>query len=210
MTMPGENIKVSNLSALELALGKRIAQVRATRVLTLDQLSLKTGFTKGYLSKIENSKVIPPIGTLIRIARELEADVSELLQQDPAPRDDEETISVARAWQHERVIKGGASFGYDYVPLADQRHHKHMDPFVMLFGSGVDMDIRFEHEGEEFMFVLTGEVEFEVMLETGKKTWVLSVGDSAYFDSKIPHRGRSLQGDSAVLVVIYRPDRSFG
>jgi quercetin dioxygenase-like cupin family protein len=83
-----------------------------------------------------------------------------------------------------------------------------MDPFVMLFASGIDMDVRFEHEGEEFMFVLAGEVEFEVMLETGKKSWVLSVGDSAYFDSKIPHRGRSLQGDSAVLVVIYRPDRS--
>ena len=86
MTTSSDNLRAANLSALELALGKRIAQVRAARVLTLEQLSVKTGFTKGYLSKIENSKVIPPIGTLIRIARELEADVAELLQPDPALR----------------------------------------------------------------------------------------------------------------------------
>jgi transcriptional regulator with XRE-family HTH domain len=207
MKMSSDNPQAGNPSALELALGKRIAQVRAARVLTLEQLSVKTGFTKGYLSKIENSKVIPPIGTLIRIARELDAEVAELLQPDVAPRQ-QDAISVVRAWQNEPVIQGGDAFGYDYVPLADQRLHKHMDPFVMLFASGVDMDIRFEHEGEEFMFVLNGEIEFEVMLDSGKRSWTLAVGESAYFDSKIPHRGRSLKGNSAVLIVIYRPDRS--
>ena len=61
------------------------------------------------------------------------------------------------------------------------------------------------NEGEEFFFVLSGEVEFEAVLEDVAQRWVLSVGDSVYFDSRIPHRGRSLRGESQVLVVIYRP-----
>jgi transcriptional regulator with XRE-family HTH domain len=194
---------VSAPSTLELALGRRIVQLRATRGLTLDRLAQMSGFTKGYLSKIENSKVIPPIGTLIRIARELDVEISDLLQSaGVAPQP---PVSIARGDRRARVVKGEATFGYDDVPLADDRHDKHMEPFVMLFQEHVDKDIRFEHEGEGFMFVLSGRVEFEAMLEGGLKRWVLSVGDSAYFDSQIPQRGRSLGGESEVLVVIYRP-----
>ena len=62
--------------------------------------------------------------------------------------------------------------------------------------SRVDKDIRFEHKGEEF--------RFEATIEGRNKIWILSLGDGAYFDSEIPHRGRSLRGESRALVVIYR------
>ncbi len=195
--------EIDDLSALELALGQRIAQVRAVRGLTLDRLSNMTGFTKGYLSKIENSKVIPPIGTLIRIAGELGAEVADLLQSASNTRP--EPIAIVRADRHRRVLKGGTSFGYDYIALAEDRHDKRMEPFIMIFPEDVDKDVHFEHEGEEFFFVLTGRVEFEALLEGCSRRWVMSAGDSVYFDSRIPHRGRSVCGESQVLVVIYHP-----
>ena len=191
-------------TAIELQLGKRIYKLRSARGYTQDQLAAATGFTKGYLSKIENSKVIPPIGTLVKIAQVLDTDVADLLEPDTASGHDNESICVVRSWQREAVIKGGSSFGYDYAALAHQRHHKQMEPFIMVFPSQVDRDIRFEHEGEEFMFILSGEVEFEVAIDGRNKTWILSPGDSVYFDSRIPHRGRSLEGESRALVVIYR------
>jgi transcriptional regulator with XRE-family HTH domain len=203
MKRQSADVQTESLSALELALGQRIAQVRAARGLTLDRLSSMTGFTKGYLSKIENSKAIPPIGTLIRIARELGAEIADLLQS--AKNSQAEPISIVRRDQRQRVLKGGASFGYDYIALAEDRHDKCMEPFIMIFAEDVNKDIHFEHEGEEFFFVLSGEVEFEAVLEDVAQRWVLSVGDSVYFDSRIPHRGRSLRGESQVLVVIYRP-----
>jgi quercetin dioxygenase-like cupin family protein len=64
--------------------------------------------------------------------------------------------------------------------------------------------VRFEHAGEEFIFILEGEVEFEVTAEGKAKVWVLSPGDSVYFDSRLPHRSRSLKGASSALVVIFR------
>ena len=203
MKRPSAEDQIDALSALELALGQRIAEVRAARGLTLERLAAMTGFTKGYLSKIENSKVIPPIGTLIRIARELGAEIADLLQS--ARSAASEPISIVRRDQRQRVMKGGASFGYDYIALAEDRHDKCMEPFIMIFPEDVDKDVHFDHDGEEFMFVLSGEVEFEALLDGVPKRWVLAVGDSAYFDSKIPHRGRSLAGQSQVLVVIYRP-----
>jgi transcriptional regulator with XRE-family HTH domain len=191
-----------NPTKIEVRLGKRIAALRAGVGFTLDRLAAQAGFTKGYLSKIENSKVIPPIGTLVKIAQVLGTDLSELFTDEAATSD--EAISIVRSWERETVVRGGSSFGYDYVALAHKRHHKQMEPFVMVFPSKIDKDIRFEHEGEEFMFILQGKVELEAEIDGRTKTWILSPGDSAYFDAEIPHRGRSLRGESRALVVIYK------
>lgn len=191
------------LTELELRLGKRIAELRAARRFTLEQLAGATGFTKGYLSKIENSRVIPPIGTLVKIAHTLGTDVADLLGREGTPADHEK-VCIVRSWERETVVRGGSSFGYDFVALAHKRHHKRMEPFVMVFPPEVDKDVRFEHAGEEFMFILSGEVEFEAQVDGRTRTWVLAPGDSAYFDSTIPHRGRSVRGESRALVVITR------
>ncbi|RFB70760.1 MULTISPECIES: cupin domain-containing protein [unclassified Herbaspirillum] len=203
MTDELDSAKEEIPTAIELQLGKRISRLRGARGYTLENLATATGFTKGYLSKIENSKVIPPIGTLLKITQVLETDIADLLEPEDATADTD-TVCVIRSWQRESVIKGGSSFGYDYVALAHKRHHKQMEPFIMVFPSKVDRDIRFEHEGEEFMFILDGEVEFEAIIDGRNKTWVLSPGDSVYFDSRSPHRGRSLNGESRALVVIYK------
>jgi transcriptional regulator with XRE-family HTH domain len=192
-----------DLSAVELQLGLRIAELRGARGFTQDQLAAETGFTKGYVSKIENSKVIPPIGTLVRIARALAIDVADLFGARGAD-DADQAVCVVRESERESVVRGGSEFGYDYVALAHKRHHKQMEPFVMVFPSKVSKDVRFEHEGEEFVFILSGKVEFELTVEGRKRSYILSPGDSMYFDSRIPHRGRSLRGESRAVVVIYR------
>jgi len=45
---------------------------------TLRQLAKKSGFTQGYLSKVENSDKAPPVSTRIRLARVLEVGISDL------------------------------------------------------------------------------------------------------------------------------------
>jgi len=193
------------LTAPELLLGRRLCQLRMATGLTLDRLAAATGFTKGYLSKIENSKVIPPIGTLVKIAHVLKTDLANLFGADVVG-DRDEAVCIVRAAERQAIIRGGSSFGYDYIALANKRHRKHMEPFVMIFPADVEKDVRFEHEGEEFMFILSGEVELSALIDGRIQSWVLTPGDSAYFDSSIPHRGRSLHGESRALVVIYRVD----
>ncbi|HEV2610105.1 MAG TPA: helix-turn-helix domain-containing protein [Noviherbaspirillum sp.] len=193
----------TQLSDVEQRLGRRIHDLRSARDFTLDALAKATGFTKGYLSKIENSKVIPPIGTLVKLAEVLKIELGDLLgSESSAERND--GICIVRSWEREPVLRGGSSFGYDYTSLAQKKRHKHMDPFIMVFPSNIEKDVRFEHDGEEFLFILDGEIEFGFVVEGKERLWVLSPGDSVYFDSRIPHRGRSLKGESRALVVIYR------
>lgn len=192
---------------IELRLGKRIGALREARGLTQDQLAAGAGFTKGYFSKIENSKAIPPIGTLLKISNVLGVDLVDLLDGEVDDMD-EGPICLTRSQTPESVVKGKKAFGYDYFPLAQKRHEKHMHPFVMVFPPEVDKQVRFEHQGEEFMYVLSGKVEFEATIGGRRKVWILSQGDSIYFDSRIPHRGRSVRGTSKVLVVIYSIGKS--
>lgn len=193
----------SQLTAPERLIGQRLRELRIAHGFTQDRLAADTGFTKGYLSKIENSKVIPPIGTLVKIAHILGAELTELFGQSPVS-DLDQRMCIDRARDRQDVIRSGTSFGYDYKALADKRYHKYMEPFIMIFLPEVGKDVSFDHEGEEFMFILSGKVELTVEIDGQRRVLILAPGDSAYFDSSIPHRGRSLSGESRALVMIYR------
>ena len=184
----------------ETIIGERVAKLRTQLGLTLDQLASQTGFTKSYLSKIENSRKVPPIGTLSRIAHALKTEITELLN-DPATGSSR-AFTLVRSNERLPVVRGGTAFGYDYVSLADTKSHKKMEPFLFTFPSQIDKHVFFEHEGEEFLFILTGRVEWQA----GSEKAILEPGDSVYFDSRLPHRGRALDGEATALVVTYSPE----
>ena len=183
----------------ETIIGERVAKLRTQLGLTLDQLASQTGFTKSYLSKIENSRKVPPIGTLSRIAHALKTEITELLHDPDAGSS--RAFTLVRSNERLPVVRGGTAFGYDYVSLADTKSHKKMEPFLFTFPSQIDKHVFFEHEGEEFLFVLSGRVEWQA----GSEKVILTPGDSIYFDSRLPHRGRALDGEATALVVTYNP-----
>jgi transcriptional regulator with XRE-family HTH domain len=184
---------------IEKLIGARIGELRTRLGMTLEQLAAQTGFSKGYLSKIENSRKVPPIGSLSRIAAALRTDISELLHAPSLAPD--RGFSVVRAAERQAVVRGGTAFGYDYASLVDGHRDRKMDPFLFTFPSQIDKYVFFEHEGEEFMFVLSGRVEWQA----GSHKLVLEAGDSIYFDARLPHRGRALDGEARALVVTYSP-----
>lgn len=189
-------------TAAEHSIGARLLALRARKRVTLEQLAEVTGFTKGYLSKIENSKKVPPIGSLARIAAALDADIAYFFQtRDGNARS---STSVVHRKDRQPVVRGGTAFGYDYVTLAHNRRNKRMEPFLFSFPRRIAGHVQFQHDGEEFLFLLTGRVEFEV---DGEK-YILEEGDSLYFDANLPHRGRALGASAKAIVVTYSPHRS--
>jgi transcriptional regulator with XRE-family HTH domain len=182
-------------------IGDHLKALRAARGITLDQLAAATGLTKSYLSKIQNSHKLPPIATLSRIAQALGTGIAsffgDILQQGQG-------ASVVRSSERLPVVRGGTAFGYDYVSLAHDRLVKRMEPFVFTFPSKIDRHVFFDHGGEEFVFILSGRVVFQV----GDERWTLAKGDSIYFDAAIPHRGWSVGRDATALVVIHAAQNS--
>ncbi|MEW6672209.1 MAG: cupin domain-containing protein, partial [Thermodesulfobacteriota bacterium] len=55
------------------------------------------------------------------------------------------------------------------------------------------------HDGEEFIYVLSG----EVVLDIGEDTYKLEPGDSVYYLSTTPHLIASKSGKATILAVLY-------
>ncbi len=70
---------------IEGEIGKRIKAFRNEKRLTLEKLAEQTGFSKGYLSKMEKSEKAPPVSTLGIIARALGVTISRLLGEESRP-----------------------------------------------------------------------------------------------------------------------------
>ncbi len=187
----------------EKAIVEKIKQIRLNKKITLKALANETGLTEGYLSRIENSENAPPIATLIRIAQGLGIDISYLLLPEnndnskiPKLIIDREGSDKEQAYPHGTQKK--TDFGFRYEARAVKKRGKNMEPYVII--SNDQLGESFQHDGEEFGYVLEGEVEFFY----GSEKYILKKGDSVYFDATIPHYGRSVgNAEAKVLTVIY-------
>lgn len=96
----------------------------------------------------------------------------------------------------------GTTYGYIYENLALEKKGKNMEPFIVTVGfeHPVNIQTDFCHQGEEFLYVLEGTMEFFFK----GRSYILEQGDSAYFDSDVPHSGKSVGDKKAkLLIVIY-------
>ncbi len=181
-------------------IAKNINTLRKQKAITLQELADLTGLTKGYLSKIERSKKAPPYSTLNKIAISLGVDAPFLLGENLQGSQDTR-ISFTKKNQRKVVerlgsLSEGSLYGYAYEALAFDKPGKNMEPYII--EPAFDEEGIFQHEGEEFMFVLEGKHEF---IYDGEK-FIMEQGDSVYFDAAIPHTGRSLGNKKAKLLAV--------
>ncbi len=180
-------------------IGRRVREHRQAAGLTLAALAQGAGFGKAYLSRIENGKKVPPIGTLARIAEVLGIEAASLLAKPGTEAVDWRGISLVRKSEKRETVMGGSAFGYNYFALTNATQGRALQPFLFTFPAEVDKFVFFQHEGEEMLHVLTGRIEWQV----GMDKYILEPGDTLHFDSRMPHRGHSLSGPATALVVMY-------
>jgi transcriptional regulator with XRE-family HTH domain len=181
----------------EESVGKNIKAIRKQKNITLQELARRSGLTKSYLSRIERSKKAPPYSTVNRIAMALEVEVAYLISEKVEGLSDIR-ISIAKKNKGKVVQTLGSSYGYKYEALGFSKPGKNMQPYII--SAAFDEKSIFQHEGEEFIYVLEGTYEF---IYDGKK-YIMEEGDSAYFDSGVPHTARSLGDKKArVLAIMY-------
>ena len=180
----------------EAEIGKKIREFRLKKLLTLQELADKSGYSKGYLSKVEKSVKAPPVATLSVIARELGVSVSVILGEETK----NDSICLVRQNERTLMAKTGEEFGYAYEALANPYPSKHMEPFVLSYPSDDALKHTFQHDGEEMLFVLQGQMRFRYR----NSEFILNKGDCLYFDSGVAHTGEPI-GDEPLktLIVLY-------
>jgi transcriptional regulator with XRE-family HTH domain len=184
----------------KLHIGRKIRDLRKKAGFVLQDLSDQTGLSKPLLSQIEREVVSPPIATLLKISKALNVNLSFFFQDS----DPEEKVVLVRR-DESKVIDsryfGRDESGYYYEALAYKKSKKYMEPFLVEFKrKRADKLSYFSHEGEEFIYLLEGKLEFR----TENEQYVLNPGDSLYFESSIPHAYRALERKNAkALTVVY-------
>jgi transcriptional regulator with XRE-family HTH domain len=191
----------------EETIARNIYDLRKKRKITLDKLADLTGLTKGYLSKIERSKKAPPYSTLNKIAMAFGVDAASLLEENPRDKRNIQISFTSKSKGKSIKVVGslaeGSLYGYNYEALAFDKSGKNMEPFII--EPSFDEEATFQHEGEEFMYVLEGKHE----LTYNGNRYLMQKGDCVYFDAAVPHTGRSLGNKKAkLLAVMYNYRRS--
>ena len=186
----------------EVRVGEKIKALREQKGLSLKELADLTGFSTALLSQMENHLVSPSLGTIIKMARALGVRVGDFLGETEG-----EPYTIVRKDERRKVSrfasKDGVKYGYSYESLGFEKKDRHMEPFIVtLEPATVKTSKTSVHEGEEFIFVLEGEME--VIL--GNHTDILCPGDSIYYDSTIPLRVQCHQDkNTRILAVLYAP-----
>lgn len=165
-----------------LELGKRVRELRVSRNLTLDEASKLTGLARSTLSKIENEQISPTFTAMSKLVKGLGIDIPQLFAQ---PQ--KKSVGMGR---RDITRKGeGAprpTPTYEHELLAAQLTHKKMVPFKTIVHARSFDDYKdwVRHDGEEFLYVLSGSVMFYSEFYEPVE---LQGGDNVYYDCQMGH-----------------------
>ena len=186
--------------------GQKIKGLRETKNLTVEEIAERSGLSVEQIAAIESDENLPSLGPLIKVAGALGVRLGTFM-------DDNDALGpvVCRAADRaseERSISFSngdvqARRNMVYHSLARQKAGRHMEPFVIDIEPNEERDFQLSaHEGEEFIYVLEGELE----IAYGKEVYSLKAGDSIYYDSIVKHHVHGAAGKSGkILAVVYIP-----
>ena len=164
--------------------GAALRAFRRKQGWTLAEVSVKTGLPASTLSRIETDQISPTYDQLSKLSVGLNIDMAQLLSGDP---DDAKPVQTARR----SVNRAGDGQILD-TPMQSLRYlsvdltHKQFAPIIgEIKANSLEEAGEFHrHEGEEFIFVVTGELELHSESYAPLR---LRAGDSVYFDSGMAH-----------------------
>ena len=188
-----------SLEVKALKIGSKVRELRQKKHYTLQDVAAKTGLSKPFLSQIENDHVVPPVATLLKLARAFDVGLAYFFQDEVgidriAITRRDERLRVERRPHHRK-----GEVNYIYEALDTKKTNKHMEPFLVEFPVQDTSEMIFmNHEGEEFLHVLEGTLEFR----STDRLEVLEPGDSIYFESELSHSFRCLGENSARAIVV--------
>ena len=171
--------------------GEKVKTLREAQSWSLEHLGEITGQTPEFIAGVESGDISPPVAFMLRLANAYGVDPGTFL------RDDEKAhIRDQRTQAYVNRTRN-----YSYQTLTSGAEHDHLRAFMVTIEPHHDhKPVAYKHEGEEFIFVMEGELQFTL----GSKVHTLKKGESIHFHSSTPHKLKSLSAEiTRCLVILY-------
>ena len=178
--LTGSNAPQSGARSLERAIGAQVRTIRRNTDLSIADLAVAAGISAGMLSKIENGQISASLSTLEALSTALAVPITTLF----AAYEDRRDCSFVRAGQGVTIERRGTKVGHVYNLLGHSvRGEVVVEPYLITLKEDAVPYMGFQHEGVEFIFMLSG----EVIYRHADQKYRLQIGDALMFDSGALH-----------------------
>jgi DNA-binding transcriptional MerR regulator/mannose-6-phosphate isomerase-like protein (cupin superfamily) len=172
------------------AIGPRLRRLRTQRALSLAEVAAAAGISVGFLSALERSHMSASVGTLRRLARYYRTNILDFFDTT------ELNTRLVRPTKR-KTLDAGPGVRMELLAWGNKVMEPHLFRIAPQAGSGES----YSHEGEEFLFVLRGELQIALDGEE----YHLKRGDSFYFESATPHHWRNPGRSETCLLWVNTP-----
>ena len=176
-----------------LDLGAKLRRIRTQKKLTQKELAQKVQCTPAYICQLEGGKADPSISTLKKISTALEITIIDFFRTDYT-----EKVVIKKK---DREIFQFPKSKTTVETLIPNPGNKKMDARIAFIGPGGGSRGTYRHEGEEFGYVIQGELE----LRYGGASYLLAPGDSFYLKSHIGHEYLNKRDEEAIVLWVNHP-----
>jgi transcriptional regulator with XRE-family HTH domain len=183
-------------------LGEKIKLIREKNKMSIEELSQRAGIDSTMISSIENGELVPYISPLVKLSRALGVRLGTFL-------DDQENLGpvITRHADLDRVARfrgtdTDSETGRTFFSLAQNKTSRHMEPLLIELSPSDEAGLqKSSHEGEEFVYVIEG----EIIIDYGKDVFKLKAGESIYYDSIVEHDVKADGRPAKIIAVIHEP-----
>ena len=184
------SLEAETMSQDQPDVGARIRELRDDKGLSLRALAEECGLSVNAISRIERGESSPTVSSLHRLAVGLRVPITDFFRSDM-----EQSTILVRRTERRRSRSDGVLIESLGSGLPVQR----LQPFLITLAAGaVASEEAISHHGEEFVYCVEGEVEYEV----GERRYRLEAGDSLLFQSDQLHQLRNAHVETAKVVMI--------
>ena len=176
------------------ALGKTIRDARKLKKWTLEDTAKAAGIGRSTLSKIENNQTKPSFDVIRRLTQVLDVNTPQLFLQSGS-----KGIAGRRDYTAKGTGEARETKTYSHELLCNELASKHMLPYLSTIKArdASEFDEWIRHAGEEFMFVLDGELLF---ISEHYRPLPMKAGDSLYYDAGMGHGCVSTSTQDAMVL----------
>jgi transcriptional regulator with XRE-family HTH domain len=191
--LPIRHQGTDNIQMQLASFGARLKELRQRRGWTLQELAARSGLSKPFLSRLESGDRQASIAAALTLSRIFDVSLASLFE---SPEAETPCVIVRAADVVERTVNG-----LKYASLSNAGRFFNVQPLRIKVSPSRLGHEHYYHEGEEWIYVLSG----KLTLSIAGKTYDLEPGDSAHFESRLPHRLIARGRREAEVLVVAAP-----